>query len=305
MRSHCSSWYDEILEIDPEHLAGSDSWVGHIPFAFFLMANLAPRSLVELGVFAGNSLFAFAQAAHRRGLATRIVGVDTWASDPHSGGYDGEQVYQWVCAQQARYPDIVELRRSTFDEVRPEFSPGSVDLLHIDGYHHYDAVSHDFTSWFDTLSSQGVVLFHDTSVQRDDFGVWRFWGEIRQQFGAEATLEFPHSNGLGVLFLGKADDYPEPLRQLREAYAADPLGVQRFFSLAGARIVERFAHLQTQRVAAEQVHALQREQAALEGKISGLESELRHSRAQLSRVLSSRSWRLTAPLRVLRRGMKG
>src|SRR5262249_50760931 len=82
-----------------------------------------------------------------------------------------------------------------FDEALPTFADGTVGLLHIDGYHTYDAVKHDFEAWRPKLTADGVVVLHDTNVRDPGFGVRRFWGEIKEHY---RCFEFQHGQGLGV-----------------------------------------------------------------------------------------------------------
>jgi methyltransferase family protein len=181
------------------------SWAGHIPIAMLLVDLLRPRLVVELGTFCGNSYNAFCQAVDSLELTTRCYAVDTWEGDLQAGHYDS-QVYDRLRAyQESRYGHFSTLLKMTFDDALSRFEPNSIDLLHIDGLHTYEAVRHDFETWQPKLSDQAVVLFHDTSVHQADFGVWRFWGELQNRY---PSLEFPHCYGLGVLAVGR---YPPPL----------------------------------------------------------------------------------------------
>ncbi len=141
---------------------------------------MKPGLVVELGTHYGISFFAFCQAMKDSGCEGTCVAVDTWEGDAHSGSYS-EDVYQVVAAFAKRYP-CAQLQRGTFDAALLRFADESIDLLHIDGLHTYDAVKHDFESWLPKISPYGVILFHDIAVTIGDFGVHKFWSELKTEY---------------------------------------------------------------------------------------------------------------------------
>jgi len=181
------------------HRLSPSTWTGHIPFAMFLTSILKPRVIVELGTFYGTSYCAFCQAVKELKLDTRCYAVDTWEGDPQSGFYGVEILNDLKLHHDVLYGDFSRLIQSTFDEAVCHFTDKAIDLLHIDGFHTYEAVKKDFETWLPKLSEQGVVLFHDINVRERDFGVWRFWEEIRLKY---PHFEFAHSHGLGILAVG-------------------------------------------------------------------------------------------------------
>ena len=179
------------------------NWSGHLPFARDLIANLRPVLLVELGTHYGESYFGFCQAIAENSVPCLCYAIDTWKGESHTGYY-GEEVYDEVRAyNQANYSNLSYLIRCRFDEALGQFQDNSIELLHIDGLHTYEAVCHDFYAWLPKVKPGGIVAIHDTSAKHEDFGVWKLWEELRDQ---GLTFEFHHSWGLGVFEKRGASD---------------------------------------------------------------------------------------------------
>lgn len=160
---------------------------------------MEPKKIVELGSFLGASYFAFCQAVKEFEFNTECYAVDTWEGDAHAGHYD-EDVYQFVIKANSVYKSFSYLMKMKFDEAAKLSDLDDIDLCHIDGFHTYEAVSHDFKTWLPKMSEKGVMLFHDTAEIKDDFGVWRFWSEVSKKY---PSFSFDHSHGLGVLLVGE------------------------------------------------------------------------------------------------------
>ena len=133
-----------------------------------------PKLCVELGVFAGRSLIAFALALAKRSDKRHVVyGVDTWAAAPAMDNNDAVNASWWreqnykaikgecerVCSELG-VSEYVRLRQmSTLDAYYD--IEGEVDVLHIDGNHsRWDSVR-DVTMWVDRVRDGGIVYFDD------------------------------------------------------------------------------------------------------------------------------------------------
>ena len=193
----------ESLEIIPKYIAFS-SWWQHVPIAHWIIENIKPNIVVELGTHYGVSFFAFTEAAQALSPETFIYAVDTWEGDEHAGYYD-ESIYEDVHSYwQSNHKQHSSLLRMRFDEAASHFSEKSIDVLHIDGLHTYEAVKNDHQTWKTRLSENSIVIFHDINVKDYGFGVWKYWEELKRE---NKTIEVLNGHGLGILINGEAMEH--------------------------------------------------------------------------------------------------
>lgn len=271
-----SVFRNEGMFLRPEFLETS-GWLEHVPFAFWIIQAHRPRSLVELGSHRGISYFAFCQAAKELGVPVQCHAVDTWEGDSQAGYY-GDDIYRSVVERNERnYADFSRLLRMTFDDALEHVADGSVDLLHIDGLHTYEAVAHDFTTWLPKMSSRGVVLFHDTNVHAEGFGVHGFFAPLREKYPG---FEFLHGNGLGVIAVG--DDPGDAMAALFACggSAASEQHVRSAFMRLGAACTDR-VHAETAQLEAETLGA---EKERVYGWALSLEADVAKSKADYERL---------------------
>ena len=264
----------KLLYSDPKRLIDS-TWAEHIPFGMLLVELQRPQLVVELGTFTGVSYCAFCQAVAELCYEARCYAVDTWTGDSHTGLYD-DGVYNDLKAHHQQYASFSQLLRMPFDDALKIISDRSIDLLHIDGFHTYDAVKADYLNWLPKMSERGVILFHDTAVTERDFGVRKLWAELSDQF---PSFAFEHGYGLGVLAVGR-NQSPDVANFLEVANRYSP-GIHKLFSSLGEKVS---LSLQMRR-------------------------ELEQLRSQLARIRISRAYRwgstLVRPLRTIELALRG
>ncbi|CAN5713899.1 hypothetical protein BH11VER1_BH11VER1_26520 [soil metagenome] len=236
---------------EPQYLHPSSAWLEHIPFALWLVEHHRPKIIVELGVHTGPSYCAFCQAVLELRLDSKCYGIDTFGGDLHAGYYDSSILAELRAYHDPRYAKFSTLVQSSFENALEQFEDGTIDLLHIDGLHHYEAVRHDFESWLPKLSHRAIVLFHDTRVHERDFGVFRLWAELQTAY---PSFEFFHEHGLGVLAVGKQQT-PDMEGIFSNTNKEHHASIREFFSVLGVRL--------RLKVQLEKIPALERELDAL------------------------------------------
>ena len=172
------NWIEDII---------SSAWKGHRRFAEWLVHRTKPKVIVDLGVDFGYSTFVWATAGAEHG--TEVFGIDMFEGDPQTGVRNTFDAVKKTAADHKL--DNLTVLRADFASVAQLWCR-FVDILHIDGFHSFEAVSSDFANWSPHVGKDGVILFHDTAVQ--EYQVKDFFATLPK----DHCFEFFHSFGLGV-----------------------------------------------------------------------------------------------------------
>lgn len=223
----------------PKHVSQKrhSAWFGHIPFAHEFIRLIRPNIFVELGTHNGGSYFSFCDSVKTYNLPTSCYAIDTWEGEEHAGRY-GESVFEFVQKyNDNNFKPFSNLIRKRFEVVLQQFEDNSIDLIHIDGFHSYEAVLNDYETWKPKMDNNGVMLFHDTCVERKGYGVKKFWSELESQYPSQC-YNFHHSHGLGVFSLNASTQVNDLLgfeagqeSLLRAHYEARAKKLRRIFKL--------------------------------------------------------------------------
>lgn len=168
------------------------AWKGHRQFAEWLVNEMKPTQIVDLGVDYGYSTFVFSYALKENGISGTVTGIDFFGGDHFTGIRDTySQVLNIVNQFSLKNVEII---KGDFTEISKTWNR-PIDILHIDGDHTYEAVLNDYTAWSPFVHEDGIILFHDVNVPNPEFQVVNFFRELSDGH----KLYFLHSAGLGII----------------------------------------------------------------------------------------------------------
>jgi predicted O-methyltransferase YrrM len=152
-----------------------------------------PTVCVEIGVYAGRSLFAIATALQQLGQG-RVLGIDPWTVEASVAGWENDPanrdwwsgktskldhnaIYQQCCEyrKKLQLEACTEIFVGTSDEAakllrivsyaleRHAQRPTYIDLLHIDGNHSEQQALRDVQNYVPLVEPGGFVFFDDMS----------------------------------------------------------------------------------------------------------------------------------------------
>jgi predicted O-methyltransferase YrrM len=170
----------------------------------WLVEEHAPKRLVEIGTYAGGTLYCLCQIAQPDGT---IVSIDK-PMGRFGGGYTDERAEEMqklfpragqalhLIRADSQLPETLEQLKGILDGER-------LDLLFIDGDHGYDGVKSDFDMYSPLVAEGGMIVFHDILDHNPDSGceVASFWNEIRDDYRHVELEAAPYRwGGIGVLW---------------------------------------------------------------------------------------------------------
>lgn len=161
------------------------AWKGLERFAWWIVSTMDPKVICDLGVDEGFSTIELA-----RYCKGEVFGVDHFQGDAHAGTKNSRDKFNEHVFRSGM--QNIRLLDMTFDDASTRFERESIDILHIDGFHTYHAVKHDFYTWLPKVRKGGVILMHDTQSFAQDVG--RFYHELDLP-----KFELTNSSGLGVV----------------------------------------------------------------------------------------------------------
>lgn len=125
--------------------------------------KLARCSLVEIGSYVGASSFCLAAGLSNHNCSGKVYCIDTWRNDAMTEG-TRDTMTEFIENTNPFSDFIMPVRgRSTDPSIVEEVArlAGKIDLLFIDGDHHFDAVLSDWKAYQPMLSEKAIVAMHD------------------------------------------------------------------------------------------------------------------------------------------------
>lgn len=142
-----------------------------------LVYQTRPKICVEIGVYAGSSIYPTACAL--RFLKEGVVyAIDPWSNkesiegyEPNSPHYrywetvDLEEIYKCFLAvvNWCRFTEYCQVLRMSSIEALPQFADESIDILHIDGNHSEEIALRDAQGYLPKLKKGGYLWFDDVN----------------------------------------------------------------------------------------------------------------------------------------------
>jgi len=181
---------------------------------FLVLAELRPKTVVEIGSYLGRSTVFYAKSMQVLGVDATVTAIDPHTGDrQHLLGLGVRELPSFELFQShleaAGVSDMIRPVVEKANDVVGEWSE-PIDFLFIDGWHSYDAVLEDGHRWIPHLSDRSVAVFDDATRYPD---VRRAIDDLV----ADGTVHL-YGDAFGQAFAGRHPDDFESIRTVLHSY---------------------------------------------------------------------------------------
>jgi len=139
--------------------------------------KVKPKVVVEIGVFAGRSLFAMGLAVKENGVG-QVIGIEPWSIAPCQQGLDSDDPnHKWWSSldhqaiersyrkteSELGLGDTIRIINAPSDKARGALGDIEIDFLHIDGNHSEDVSCYDVENYLPLVRTGGEIWFDDVN----------------------------------------------------------------------------------------------------------------------------------------------
>lgn len=166
------------------------------------LSNFKIDNALEIGSYGGGSLCSIANLASDN---AKIMSIDICESL-----YVSVEMKQSVLrgfaerGQEIHTLDADSHLPESLEETKRFFGESPLDLLFIDGDHHYEGVKKDFEMYAPLVKSGGIVMFHDIQPHVRGSQVEQLWKELNPNYTTKEFIEDPEKQtwaGIGILWM--------------------------------------------------------------------------------------------------------
>lgn len=162
-----------------------------------------PKAFLEIGTRNGGTFFVLCRLSDPQAI---VISLDL-PGGQFGGGYTPFQIP--VIRRMKSPGQRLHLLRTDSHKAEAKLRTehalkgSQLDLLFIDGDHTYEGVKRDFEMYSPMVQAGGLVVFHDiVEIPGPEFGVHRFWNEVKSGYQHQEIIENPKQGwgGIGVLY---------------------------------------------------------------------------------------------------------
>jgi cephalosporin hydroxylase len=188
-----------------------------LKYMCYLLTILKPKIILEIGMYNGGTLTAWALVSKLMGESPILIGIDSGIQAGQVGDVLKRNILTNLYINGINIDNAHILTMDSHSEmcvnkVKEILGDNKIDFCFIDGDHTYEGVKQDYDNYSQFTRHGGIIGFHDIINIKTHVGqyqVERFWNEIKvgKTYG-EITNIYPKEwdcSGIGVIYKDPID----------------------------------------------------------------------------------------------------